>query len=287
MASTINSTGTTSSLSISGDTSGALALQTNSTTAVTIDVSQKVGIGTSSPREKLEVAGAIIATSGLSALDSSTMSMDFSASQGRLIATGADSSTYAPLIFGNATTSTFAERMRIDSSGYTYINTTTLLNNCRLSVAFNGATGNSIGCQNTDTGSSSQNVVFFYRNGTGTGTISHTNSATAYNTSSDYRLKENVQPMTGALNKVAQLKPVTFNWISSQNSDNGFIAHELQEICPNAVNGEKDAVDEEGKPVYQGVDASFLVATLTAAIQEQQALITNLTTRLAALEGAK
>ena len=64
----------------------------------------------------------------------------------------------------------------------------------------------------------------------------------------------------------------------------GFIAHELAAVCPSAVVGEKDAVDTNGKPKYQSIDSSFLVATLTAAIQEQQALITSLTQRLTALE---
>jgi L-threonylcarbamoyladenylate synthase len=67
----------------------------------------------------------------------------------------------------------------------------------------------------------------------------------------------------------------------------GFIAHELAEVVPQAVTGEKDAVDAEGKPVYQGIDTSFLVATLTAAIQEQQAIITALTARVEALEGTQ
>lgn len=120
-----------------------------------------------------------------------------------------------------------------------------------------------------------------------TGAITTNGSTTAYNTSSDYRLKENVQPITGALATVAALKPVTYRWKSTGEDDQGFIAHELQEVMPGAVTGEKDAVDAEGKPVYQGIDTSFLVATLTAAIQEQQQLITALTARVAALEGTQ
>jgi hypothetical protein len=116
------------------------------------------------------------------------------------------------------------------------------------------------------------------------GSISCTTSATAYNTSSDYRLKENIEPMTGALFKVAQLKPVTYKWKIDGSEGQGFIAHELAEVVPDCVSGEKDAVDEDGKPKYQGVDTSFLVATLVSAIQEQQALIESLTTRLTALE---
>jgi hypothetical protein len=92
--------------------------------------------------------------------------------------------------------------------------------------------------------------------------------------------------MTGALAKVALLKPCTYKWNSSGSNGQGFIAHELAEVVPECVTGEKDAVDAEGKIKPQGVDTSFLVATLTAAIQEQQALITQLTARITALEGA-
>jgi Chaperone of endosialidase len=103
------------------------------------------------------------------------------------------------------------------------------------------------------------------------GSIAWTNSATAYNTSSDYRLKNTITPMTGALAKVAALKPCTYKWNVDGSDGEGFIAHELAEICPHAVTGEKDAVDADGNPKYQGIDTSFLVATLTAAIQELNA----------------
>jgi hypothetical protein len=117
-----------------------------------------------------------------------------------------------------------------------------------------------------------------------TGAITTGGTTTSYNTSSDYRLKEDIQPMTGALARVAVLKPVTYKWKADGSDGEGFIAHELQEVCPDAVTGEKDAVDDDGKPQYQGVDTSFLVATLTAAIQEQQAIITALTARVETLE---
>ena len=77
--------------------------------------------------------------------------------------------------------------------------------------------------------------------------------------------------MTGALAKVAALKPVTYKWNVDGSDGEGFIAHELAEVCPNAVTGEKDAVDANGKPIHQGVDTSFLVATLVSAIQELKA----------------
>jgi hypothetical protein len=138
---------------------------------------------------------------------------------------------------------------------------------------------------------------YFYRVGTGNvqrfeykatlatsatnvGSISITASATAYNTSSDYRLKNTITPMTGALAKVALLKPVTYKWNVDGSDGQGFIAHELQEVVPDCVTGEKDAIDADGKPQYQGIDVSFLVATLTSAIQEQQAIIESLKARL-------
>ena len=105
-----------------------------------------------------------------------------------------------------------------------------------------------------------------------------------YPSASDYRLKENVLPMVGALAKVASLNPVTYTWKVDGSAGQGFIAHELAQQFPEAVTGEKDAVDEDGSIKHQGIDTSFLVATLAAAIQEQQALITDLQTRLDALE---
>jgi Chaperone of endosialidase len=116
------------------------------------------------------------------------------------------------------------------------------------------------------------------------GAISVAGNITTYGSISDYRLKENVQPMTGALEKVQALNPVTYTFKNGGQVSQGFIAHELQAVIPDAVTGEKDAVNEDGSPNYQGVDTSFLVATLTSAIQEQQALIESLITRLMALE---
>jgi hypothetical protein len=88
--------------------------------------------------------------------------------------------------------------------------------------------------------------------------------------------------MIGALDKVSALKPVTYTWKSTGEDGQGFIAHELAEVVPDCVFGEKDAVDEEENPVYQGIDTSFLVATLTAAIQELNAKVTALEAQLGA-----
>ena len=173
------------------------------------------------------------------------------------------------------------ECARIDSSGNLLINTTSAYGGTLFKLEVN-STNYCIGVNATAGGTT--DMIDFYSSGTFAGKISSNGATTAYNTSSDYRLKEDVQPMTGALAKVSALKPVTFKWISDGNEGEGFIAHELAEVCPYAVNGEKDEVDSEGNIKAQSIDTSFLVATLTAAIQEQQALITALTARITALE---
>jgi hypothetical protein len=128
-------------------------------------------------------------------------------------------------------------------------------------------------------------IEFRNASGTSVGTIVTTSVSTAYNTSSDYRLKNTIAPMTGALARVAALKPCTYKWNVDGSDGEGFIAHELAEVCPQAVTGEKDAVDADGNPKYQGIDTSFLVATLTAAIQELKADLDATKAELAALKG--
>jgi len=114
-------------------------------------------------------------------------------------------------------------------------------------------------------------MVYFYYNAVAKGSISTDGSNVAYNTSSDYRLKENIIDLPNALTIISQLKPRQFDWKETKETTTGFIAHELSEVMPQAVTGKKDAVDAEGNPEYQGIDTSFLVATLTAAIQELKA----------------
>lgn len=109
------------------------------------------------------------------------------------------------------------------------------------------------------------------------GSISMTNGATAFNTSSDYRLKENVVDMTGAVDRVKQLKPSRFNFIGNTNTVDGFLAHEAQAVVPESVTGTKDEVDTDGNAVYQGIDQGKLVPLLVGAIKE-------LTARIEALE---
>jgi hypothetical protein len=130
-------------------------------------------------------------------------------------------------------------------------------------------------------GGAGYNFAIWYNSSNSAVIGSITNSggtATAYNTSSDYRLKENIAPMTGALEKVASLKPCTYTWKSDGSVGEGFIAHELQEVAPYAVSGEKDGEQ------MQGVDYGKITPLLTAALQEAIAEIKLLKTRVAELE---
>jgi hypothetical protein len=131
-------------------------------------------------------------------------------------------------------------------------------------------------------------VLSFARSGVLVGGVSVTTTTTTYATSSDYRLKQDVVPLTGAIERLAELKPSRFRFKRDlATTVDGFIAHEVGETVPEAVVGSgKDAVDEAGNPVYQGVDAAKLVPLLTAALQETLAKLEALTARVAALEGA-
>lgn len=108
------------------------------------------------------------------------------------------------------------------------------------------------------------------------GSITSNGSSTTYNTASDYRLKKNIVPMSGALAKIQQLNPVTYTWKNTGIESQGFIAHELQAIVPDCVTGEKDAVDENGTPSYQGIDTSCLISMLVKAVQELSEKLTTL-----------
>jgi len=245
-----------------------IAFATAGTEDMRIDSVGNVGIGTSSPGYRLDVnsgsnfiAGRYVSTSTATIVpfaDSATTGV------GPYIG-----STGNALTFGRAGV---AEYARIDSSGNLLVGTTSIIgsNGCVLEKTVDGG-------RLYVRRSNADNVAEWYFNGTRVGSVSITSSATSYNTGSDYRLKENIAPMIGALAKVSALKPCTFKWKSDGSEGQGFIAHELQEVCPDAVTGEKDAVDADGNPQYQGIDTSFLVATLTAAIQE-------LTARVQALE---
>jgi hypothetical protein len=185
-----------------------------------------------------------------------------------------------------------AEAMRIDSSGYVGIGCTARLGNGGIFIRPNSSVGAAEISFNRADSASSSFIQAFYNNQNLVGSINYNNSTTSFTTSSDYRLKNTVAPMMGALAKVALLKPCTYKWNCDGSDGQGFIAHELAEVVPQCVSGEKDAVetytDEEGveqtRPVHQGVDTSFLVATLTAAIQELKAINDAQASRIETLE---
>jgi hypothetical protein len=135
----------------------------------------------------------------------------------------------------------------------------------------------------TGTGSGAPYVDFLF-NAASIGSITQSGTtAVAYNTTSDYRLKENVTAFTDGIARLHQLKPCRFNFIAeSERLVDGFLAHEVQTIVPEAITGEKDEVDADGNPVYQGIDQSKLVPLLTAALQEAVAKIESLEARLTA-----
>jgi len=117
------------------------------------------------------------------------------------------------------------------------------------------------------------------------GDIAVTTTSVAYNTSSDYRLKENIVGIDDAIDRVKQLKPKRFNFIQEPSIVvDGFIAHEAQEVVPESVTGTKDEINEKGEPVYQGIDQSKLVPLLTAALQDAISQIETLKSRVDALE---
>ena len=125
------------------------------------------------------------------------------------------------------------------------------------------------------------------RNTTVVGNIAVTASSTAYNTSSDYRLKENIVDLDGAINRVKQLQPRRFNFIvDAERTVDGFVAHEAATVVPEAVTGTHNEVDDDGNAVMQGIDQSKLVPLLTAALQEAISEIETLKTKVAALESA-
>jgi hypothetical protein len=287
---------------------------TNATERMRITSSGNVGIGTTSPVSLLHAKSTIPVvtadSSGFAGAGNGTGFGIYRSAAGRIAgytwtitntiqsggSGGSDYQTDDLVFSGRAATtdSTLTEAMRITSSGTLLVGMTAssdtlantgieLYNNGRLNAT---RTGNPVLYLNRKT--SGGTIVTFRLDGGEEGTISiDSSSGVSYNTTSDYRLKENITEVTGAANRVKALNPVRFNFIAAPDKIvDGFLAHEVSNIVPEAIHGEKDAIDAEGNPKYQGIDQSKLVPLLTAALQEALTKIDELEARVAALETA-
>ena len=204
------------------------------------------------------------------------------------------------------------EKMRITSDGYVLVNQTSVLTGGVFEIGYHGSS--TYGAAFHPAIDNGRAINFKNAAGSTVGSITNSSSATSYNTSSDYRLKEDIQPMVGAADRVLALNPVNFAWKADGTRVDGFLAHEAQAVVPEAVTGSKDAVrteeyevtpeveetyDDEGNvlservaavmgtrevPEYQSIDQSKLVPLLTAALQEALTEIAALKDRVAALE---
>jgi hypothetical protein len=255
-----------------------VAFATSSAERMRIDSSGRVGIGTSSPIATLSIKGSVneldIETTTAGATIESIDRTDLTAQS--------DLSYYARhgehKFFG----ASYTERMRIDSSGRTLFGNTDNLGSKPAGVicpmGYVGRAG---------TSGSSANVFNIHWTGNAAQLYIDTSNIGSISTSSDYRIKKNINPMeSGAISRVLDLKPITYELTDYKElfkSDGvvreGFIAHEVQEVIPSGADGTKDEED-----CIQSLRVDAIVAVLTKAVQEQQTLIESLTTRIAALE---
>lgn len=217
----------------------------------------RVGIGTTSPSQALHVAGGNPAV----VVESTTSSGAFIKFE-NTSSTNTNRIGYAVHDFVVDTNG--SEKMRVDSSG----------------LIRQFGTNNTAGSVNlVGEGSSSYKAISFTRttNGSEVGSIVTNVSSTSYNTSSDHRLKENVTADWDATTRLKQLNPVRFNFIADADTTvDGFLAHEVQSVVPEAITGTHNQVDDDGNPVYQSIDQSKLVPLLVKTIQELEARITAL-----------
>jgi len=252
----------------------------------------RVGIGTTSPNEKLTIADSGSANVYIALQNSTTGTT--SADGWYIGAAGTELQLYGkengPISF----TTNSTEKARLTADGKLLIGTSAeQFAPANLTVLSGGISGivsrnNAAGGWNLQCGASSNSGTYYFvafqRHDTSAliGQITSTNgTTTTYGTTSDYRLKENVQPLTGAISRVKQLQPKRFNFIANtQETLDGFLAHEVDEVTPQAVVGAKDAVEDDGQIKPQCIDHSMMVPLLTAALQEAIAKIETLEQRL-------
>lgn len=285
------------------DAANAAWVTVGSTTgSVYVPSGSSLGVGTSTPQARLEVQAPSASRSYTSSVldfsnihlngitaGTTTSALTFTSAGGggAAVAFSRGGSSDTEISFwtnsaGGASAAT--QRMVIDSSGEVLVGTTTVRARLTLEKAFGGGTAIDT---NTTTASTTYSAAAFRHNGTLSGSIAVSTTATTYATSSDYRLKENIEPVADGITRLKQLNPSRFNFIADPDTTvDGFIAHEVQVVVPEAITGEKDAEDDDGNPIYQGIDQSKLVPLLTAALQEAIAKIETLEAKVAALEAA-
>lgn len=285
-------TGTVTATTITSPAATALTIQSAGTTAMTVSTAQKILIGTTTAASGGGVVQTIVGQGSNDGGIQLTSGTGVSGG-GMAINSVAGGGVKFFGFTGNAGSETYTENMRIDSSGNLLVGQTSNWTSGLISTTAGNSNGISARSAASASGYSAFiartdrtdcNLTAFYFGTTQVGSITTNTSSTAYNTSSDYRLKENVVPMTNGLATIASLNPVTYDWISDKSPGEGFIAHELQAFIPFAVTGEKDAVNEDGSIRPQGVDYSKIVVHLVAACQELSAKNDALEARLAALE---
>jgi len=304
MASII-SAGTTSgtALNMAGDTSGVLELATNgSTTAVTIDTSQNVGIGTASPVGSMQLLRS--ADPQFIITDAFSSSFTLGTTTGlSIVGTDAAAITFKTGVTTGSLFATGTERMRIDSNGNLLVNQTSTSAGADGIFSVTSTTASPAATFKNSSGSGQYtNVVYnsattgdnlFILFGTETsftprGSITYNRAAglTSYNTTSDERLKDNIVDASSALSKIDSVKIRSFDWKETGNHvDFGVIAQELITVAPECVTEGQDNEDGTMKTSW-AVDTSALVPALIKAIQEQQTIINDLKARITALEGA-
>ena len=289
-----------------------LVLQTNgTTTAVTIDTAQNVGVGvtpsawnTTSYRVlefpygvslfgQTDSASAILATNGFLNSSYQWIYKTTAAATYYQQTTGQHRWYNAPSgTAGNTITFTQAMTLSNTACDLSLGNSTPGIP-AQTGINFHGNTTN-IGAymdmwHPNGTSSGQPYIQFWYNGATAIGSITQNGTTgVLYNLTSDYRLKNNQEALTGAKDFIMALKPKKWQWWDGSGEGVGFVAHEFMEVAKYSGHGEKDAVDEEGNPVYQSIQpsSSEVMANLVSLIQEQQALIQSLTDRLTALEGA-
>lgn len=263
--------------------------QTNGAERMRIDSSGRVGIGTSSPGNPLHIADQN---------PSIRLQSNSGSYQGRNTLGQYNNVLYIECDNDNAISNSIMaftvdsqEKMRINSSGTVCINRPdSVVGTNKLALSGDGS-NTIVGVQTGSTTATVNFAQFFDGSGTSCGgiAVNGTTNTTSYITTSDYRLKENIVDITGAIARFNNLAPKRFNFIDdeTQTTLDGFIAHEVQIVVPEAVVGDHNEVDDDDNPVYQGIDQSKLVPLLTAALQEAIAKIETLETKVAALEAAE